>query len=109
MDNQVWHHQEKIVCPSCGSIESAIVERTSPWWSYIHNCKNCGYTIMESEWEKAAEPSLKSGQKVWVKSEKAWGEVRRFVGCQVNVYFGEGIGDALFDWDDLRWKGLEHV
>lgn len=111
---QVWHHHEKIVCPSCQSVEVAIVKHTFPWWSYIHNCSKCGYTIMESEWDEVDEGrdrtlALKVGQKVWIKSIAAYGEVRKFVGNQVNIYVGEGRGDALFEWDDLTWEGLENV
>lgn len=50
---QVKSHVEKIVCPNCQSIETATVFHTWPWRSYVHDCKQCGYTIMESEWEKA--------------------------------------------------------
>lgn len=46
-------HEEKIICPECSNVENAVVEHTWPWWSYVHVCKNCNYTIMESEWEKA--------------------------------------------------------
>ncbi|MCE5226490.1 MAG: ASCH domain-containing protein [Porphyromonadaceae bacterium] len=43
-----------ILCPECGSVELATIDTsTVPWWTYIHDCKNCGYTIMEyaSEWD----------------------------------------------------------
>lgn len=108
---QVWHHQEWIECPSCGSIEVAIVKHTSPFWTYIHDCGKCGYTITESEFDVVPKPSLnlKLGQKVWIKSIAAYGEVRKFVGNQVKIYVGEGYGDALFEWDDLTWEGLENV
>jgi len=48
----IGNHQESIVCPSCGAIQSAIVEHTHPFWTYVHNCR-CGYVIMESEWENS--------------------------------------------------------
>ncbi len=44
-------HAETILCPNCGREQVAIVEHTQPWWTYIHNC-DCGYIIMESEWER---------------------------------------------------------
>lgn len=46
-----WH-AEKIICPECQLIQTAIVEHTFPWWSYVHNCFGCKYVIMESEWQK---------------------------------------------------------
>lgn len=45
-------HTETIICPSCESEQVATVEHTHPWYSYVHTCE-CGYTIMESEWERA--------------------------------------------------------
>jgi len=59
-------HKEKIKCPECGKRQFAEVLHTLPWWSYIHNCVSCRYTIMESEWmivkkkKKVKEP-LKAG------------------------------------------------
>lgn len=45
------HHQETIRCPSCGKIQSAIVQHTTaPYWTYYHYC-DCDYVILESEWE----------------------------------------------------------
>ena len=44
------HHTEQIECPECGLHQIAKVEHTEPWWTYIHECTNCGYLIMESEW-----------------------------------------------------------
>lgn len=46
-------HNEKIICPECGSVETATVEHTVPWYSYVHTCRGCGYVIMESEWQRA--------------------------------------------------------
>ena len=43
---------EMILCPNCGSHESAVVETTEIFDSYVHFCSECGYTITESEWEK---------------------------------------------------------
>ena len=44
-------HLETIICPNCGREQTATVQHTNPWWTRIHNC-DCGYTIMESEWEQ---------------------------------------------------------
>jgi len=42
--------EEKIICPQCESIQNAIVEMTKPFPIFIHECTNCKYIIMESEW-----------------------------------------------------------
>lgn len=42
-------HSEQIICPECGVIQKATVIHTVPWFTYIHTCQ-CGYIIMESEW-----------------------------------------------------------
>lgn len=49
-------HLETIECPNCGKIQQAIVEHSEPWFTYVHTCISCGYTIMESEWNKLPEP-----------------------------------------------------
>jgi hypothetical protein len=41
-----------IECPECETIQAAIVEHTIPFGTYIHRCKKCNYTIMESEWKE---------------------------------------------------------
>lgn len=43
-------HVELIECPECNEIQSATVEHTFPWYSYVHTCVKCNYIIMESEW-----------------------------------------------------------
>lgn len=43
-------HKEIIECPECGKRQTAEVFHPLPWWSYIHDCIYCKYTIMESEW-----------------------------------------------------------
>lgn len=62
---KVISHEEKIICPECSSIETGIVKHTLPWWSYVHACKNCGYIIMESEWDKAP-PEVKQESKIGI-------------------------------------------
>ncbi len=44
-------HTEKIKCPDCGTIQDATVEHTTPFYTYLHNCEKCNFTIMESDWE----------------------------------------------------------
>ena len=48
-------HLEQIICPECESRETAEVQHTEPFWSYVHICSKCGHTIIESEWETARE------------------------------------------------------
>ena len=43
-------HKEEIECPECGKRQQATVLHTFPWFSYVHDCVGCKYTIMESEW-----------------------------------------------------------
>jgi len=44
-------HTEKIKCPDCGTIQDATVEHTVPFYTYLHICTKCDFTIMESDWE----------------------------------------------------------
>jgi ribosomal protein S27E len=48
-------HCERIRCPECGKEQDAEVQHSCPWPTYIHHCEACGYTIMESEWERVEE------------------------------------------------------
>nr|DAV31840.1 MAG TPA: ASCH domain protein [Caudoviricetes sp.] len=44
-------NEVKIECPECGSIEIAVEDYTTePFPTFLHSCNNCGYVIMESEW-----------------------------------------------------------
>jgi DNA-directed RNA polymerase subunit RPC12/RpoP len=43
-------HKEVIKCPNCSKEQVAIVKHTWPFFTYIHDCEYCNYTIMESEW-----------------------------------------------------------
>lgn len=52
IDDGYIFHIEKIVCLHCGLIQDAKVEHSVPFFTYIHTCEECGYTIMESEWER---------------------------------------------------------
>ncbi len=46
---------ETIQCPECNTIQAAKVEEAWPWSIYIHECANCNYIIMESEWNQVNE------------------------------------------------------
>lgn len=45
-------HKDVIRCPECSYLQTADVVQngTMPFATFIHTCKNCEYTIMESEW-----------------------------------------------------------
>lgn len=45
-------HTKTIQCPMCDHIQQAEVEHTFPFYTYIHDCEKCGYTILESEWNE---------------------------------------------------------
>lgn len=44
--------QEKIICPECKSIEIGTVVNTIPFPTLIHECSQCKYVIMESDWNR---------------------------------------------------------
>lgn len=48
-----------IKCPSCNTIQGAIIECTFPFATYIHECEKCKYVIMESEWNEIIPFELK--------------------------------------------------
>lgn len=48
-------HFENIKCPDCGTVQEAIVLHTNPWWTYEHECTECRYIIMESDWHMEKE------------------------------------------------------
>lgn len=55
-----------IKCPACHTAQAAIVlEATSFWNEYIHNCEVCDYMITESEWDEVKPfyfPSFKQNK-----------------------------------------------
>jgi hypothetical protein len=57
-------HLEIIRCPECNHLQIATIEHTAPWYSYVHECSNCKYVIMESEWEgiKTGLAAIQSAQ-----------------------------------------------
>ena len=46
------HTDVKIRCPVCGQEQWAQIIHSIPFDVYIHDCVECGYVIMESEWEE---------------------------------------------------------
>jgi len=46
-------HEERIICPKCEQEQAATVEEMWPFPFLVHRCE-CGYVIMESEWERVA-------------------------------------------------------
>ena len=51
-NNTTKSHTEEIKCPECNKEQTANVAHTLPWYSYVHECIECKYIIMESEWNK---------------------------------------------------------
>ena len=51
---------ETIRCPECGKVQEAQVhfEDWMPFPAYVHDCEACGYTIMESEWDRVPNPQV---------------------------------------------------
>lgn len=51
---------ETIKCPECGKVQTAQVhfEDWMPFPAYVHDCEVCGYTIMESEWERVTNAEI---------------------------------------------------
>jgi len=52
MRKEFSKHTETICCPNCNNIQKAEVTNGIPFATYIHECTNCAYMIMESEWKK---------------------------------------------------------
>jgi len=45
-------YPDTIECPECQMVQDAWIKKEPdlPYAIYVHNCNECGYTIMESEW-----------------------------------------------------------
>jgi phage FluMu protein Com len=41
-----------VKCPSCDTVQPAIIEHTVPFYTYLHFCEKCDYVIMESEFDQ---------------------------------------------------------
>lgn len=52
MTKEIKYHIETIKCPECSLVQEAKVEYTFPWNTFVHDCIQCNYVIMESEWHK---------------------------------------------------------
>lgn len=71
-------HKEQIICPNCGKVQEAIVEQKIPFWSYVHECKNCNYIITESEWNRVRKPLVFHLKKIWFDKIKSGEKTHEF-------------------------------
>ena len=69
-------HLEAIRCPECSKLQLATVEHTWPWFSYVHECTDCGYIIMESEWPRLNTIKIITVLQPWASIIAA--EIKRF-------------------------------
>lgn len=51
MNSKSGEHRERISCPHCSYVQWGVVKHSNPP-TYVHICKNCGYTILKSEWKR---------------------------------------------------------
>lgn len=65
-----------IICPNCAKNQTAEVMWLGFFAGFIHDC-TCGYTIMESEWNKA-EPQIWEGKRT-VRQIEVRGQLRTFL------------------------------
>lgn len=76
---------EMIKCPACDIVQAAIFEHTVPFGTYVHECVNCKYVIMESEWtsikpfkqETAPTLSKGEGKEDWEAQAKALSAIKK--------------------------------
>ena len=57
---------DTIIYPQCGYIQEVELEEPEAypyWYSLVHDCVDCGYTIMESEWDTVRESKYPKGEK----------------------------------------------
>lgn len=80
---------ESIRCPACGRVQEAQVhfEHWMPFPAYVHDCE-CGYTIMESDWEKV-DPATEVSQ------------IDSALLC-INTA-GKDCDSARIAWEDSNW------
>ena len=54
-----------IVCPECNLVQEAetVLYEDAPSFAYVHECVNCSYVIMESEWQSASGDEIAEAQK----------------------------------------------
>ena len=55
---------DRIRCPKCKTIQGAVItfEDWMPFPCYVHNCTDCGYIIMESEWDSIGNKPTEQSQ-----------------------------------------------
>lgn len=53
--NELPRHTERIRCPECGYEQDAEVLHSKPFAMFVHDCVNCKYTILESEWDRVED------------------------------------------------------
>lgn len=54
-DPAEFTHAERIECPECGHHQDAVAEATPLFFIRVHDCEGCGYTIIESVWQRVEE------------------------------------------------------
>ena len=59
---EVITSEELIECPECKTVQWASIKENPdfPFASYIHDCQDCGYTIMESEWNEVGSEKIQA-------------------------------------------------
>jgi len=104
-----------IICPNCGAIELATIEETIPFWTYIHDCTKCKFTIMESDWAPAKAISIRQPwsffimhgfkhieNRTWKLPEKYKGErVLLHTGCMQAHDWVDKVKSIPGAWDQL--------
>lgn len=53
--DELPRHTERIRCPECGHEQDAEVLHSKPFAMFVHNCVNCEYIILESEWDRVED------------------------------------------------------
>ena len=79
--------REKIVCPNCQAVRDAEVhfEDWMPFPAYVHTC-SCGYTIMESEWERVEKVTVNRHHRLRCTSHRGRIAIKR-MNRRLNVAF----------------------
>jgi C4-type Zn-finger protein len=56
----VYTKFEAIICPNCGLIVKGEIKQYNnvPFLDYYGHCHKCGYSITESDWERAGDSSI---------------------------------------------------
>ena len=94
-------HIERIICPNCGSVQEATVEHYVPFWSYVHECENCDYVILESEWRRIKKLLVFHLKKVWFDKIKSGEKTHEFRTVRLwkkqicNYFISNGMSDSF--------------